>query len=1550
MKFAKGNWFGAGVGLIWIAMVAAAATMAQSLTMTTVQGTVYLANGAPASGTLAVSWPAFATASNQAVAAGSLNVAIGADGFVSVNLAPNLGATPAGLFYTVVYQLSDGSTHTEFWAVPAAAQAAIAQVRAQVMPAAQAVQAVNKAYVDEAVASLAAGTLTPVGGTLTGPLYLNGDPVQPLQAADKHYVDASFAGAIPLTGGAATGALTAMQVGAAYQVDQFAGADFGAKLQACVAELNATYGGTCDARNFSGTLAMGAQLTLSLANVTVWLPCATIATANPIVVMAGTRNVTLHGCALRGTTAASGSQGGTVLAYSGAGSAVEVGDATYAADTLGFEMDDVVINTTGASAATTQGLVAYRTQEMELKSLYLLGNANQTGMTLDGTGNYTGGSFEDVEIDGFGTAVNAIGHQVANAATTDWMNASTFVRLHVDCALTNGNPASGTVGINLQQGDGNTFTGGDVEGCGTALHLGANAQNNTVVGLRNENSLMQVVADAGSAYNSWLAGGTFFTGKLTDNGTRNSFVDTFHRSWNGMNGDWYGSQQDATVTNHFRLGIGNGNERGLLERYQTDYGYRWTVGLSDATGGEQFYQILDELNNVYRLSVGQYNNGQSSTNDQTVINAAGTGAVVLNGSNGAGTGAVVLNGSNGAGTGAVVLNGSNGAGTGGVVFGSGGPAETTVATVSNTGNAQFNGTLQVGGVSTLIGSTTVKNSADAEIDAFLWAGATQSQKESLIYKDWNGASQWYAEKDASNNWELNSAVGGLDSFKAYQSTNSGDTYIDASNATGVVRVNYETGAGTAFKVYGGSASSLYAAFTGTTSIQFPGLAAASGHNCVQVDSSGYLTNTGAACGTGAGSGTVNSGSAGQIAYYNASGTAVSGLSAVPVSAGGTGATTAAAGLAALGGASLTATAAQSFAGPVTATQVGAVYMADQFAGADASVKINACLTAAVAAGGGTCDARALGGTQVMSQTVNVGTSAGPNNGVTLILPLAGTWEWGFTNGTSCGIEQFTGTSVIGLATAGWSGDAFYLKPQNAATSMDSLYCTDPNPPGGGGYYRASGFSAQNLGYTTGSHPMFANGLVHVQKFYDESMWSYVQAQNQYGDAWHIDSGCCGASFEHIAASSSDATGVPNASYGGVPLSVGMGMWIAKAGTTSGSNVLTGTQTNFTSALVGMYVSGAGVASGTTVTAVTSGSTLTMSANATATATGIPMTLNVSNGYGPGPSGISISDASINSPEIGLPHVQIFGGYSTANVTLKNLYMENPGSDATTPFVYMAPDVSGIWFNGVWANANGNPATKYAIESHTVRPWGVFGLYTPAGINDVGDGSVIVPNGTATLPQFQNIAQWSNNNVPNQTFNFSNSLNASFVPVTCQAGLTANESCGFNWRNVSGSNIYFVGTDFVGYTAQGAWKVNSGITNLDQLVIFSGGTREILPADGAWQVFNHTAGTGVAQINEANGALYANADLNDGIYAALAGTTGSIGGASLAAGACASGTASIANATTAMVATVSPQTYPGDAFVWKAFVSTAGTVTAKVCNATASAATPAASVYNARVIQ
>ena len=73
--------------------------------LTNVLDTVYLASGTPAAGMLVITWPAFTSASGTAVAPGELDVALGTNGALNVELMPNAGATPANIYYTVVYQL-----------------------------------------------------------------------------------------------------------------------------------------------------------------------------------------------------------------------------------------------------------------------------------------------------------------------------------------------------------------------------------------------------------------------------------------------------------------------------------------------------------------------------------------------------------------------------------------------------------------------------------------------------------------------------------------------------------------------------------------------------------------------------------------------------------------------------------------------------------------------------------------------------------------------------------------------------------------------------------------------------------------------------------------------------------------------------------------------------------------------------------------------------------------------------------------------------------------------------------------------------------------------------------------------------------------------------------------------------------------------------------------------------------------------------------------------------------------------------------------------------
>ena len=174
---------------------------------TTVQGTVYRADGSAATGTVLVRWPAFSTASNQAVAAGTKTATIGADGFLSVNLAPNQGAYPAGSYYTVVYHLSDGTVSKEYWTVPATTTAAISTVRAQLAPATVAVQPVNKSYVDTSIAAITGNYLPLTGGTMSGALILPADPTSSSEAATKHYADTLAATELPLAGGTLSGTL-----------------------------------------------------------------------------------------------------------------------------------------------------------------------------------------------------------------------------------------------------------------------------------------------------------------------------------------------------------------------------------------------------------------------------------------------------------------------------------------------------------------------------------------------------------------------------------------------------------------------------------------------------------------------------------------------------------------------------------------------------------------------------------------------------------------------------------------------------------------------------------------------------------------------------------------------------------------------------------------------------------------------------------------------------------------------------------------------------------------------------------------------------------------------------------------------------------------------------------------------------------------------------------------------------------------------------------------------------------------------------------------------
>ena len=192
---------------------------------TTIADTVFLADGSKAKGNLVITWPAFLTASGAAVAGGTTTTTLGANGALSVALVSNASASPAGVYYTVVYQLGPGDVRTEYWVVPTTSPANLTAVRAtpgsgiaaqpvsmqyvnsglatkandsavvhlngsetisgvKTFAAAPTVpaptttgQVANKAYVDQSVSNVGVGNyLSTAGGTMMGPITLPSNP------------------------------------------------------------------------------------------------------------------------------------------------------------------------------------------------------------------------------------------------------------------------------------------------------------------------------------------------------------------------------------------------------------------------------------------------------------------------------------------------------------------------------------------------------------------------------------------------------------------------------------------------------------------------------------------------------------------------------------------------------------------------------------------------------------------------------------------------------------------------------------------------------------------------------------------------------------------------------------------------------------------------------------------------------------------------------------------------------------------------------------------------------------------------------------------------------------------------------------------------------------------------------------------------------------------------------------------------------------------------------------------------------------------------------
>jgi hypothetical protein len=106
---------------------------AQCPPKTTVNDTLYNADGSPAAGRVVIAWPTFQIGACQVIA-GQATVTV-ASGDFSVQLYPNDAAVPAGTSYRATYYLKSGRITTEYWVVPTSASpVSLAAVRSSSVP------------------------------------------------------------------------------------------------------------------------------------------------------------------------------------------------------------------------------------------------------------------------------------------------------------------------------------------------------------------------------------------------------------------------------------------------------------------------------------------------------------------------------------------------------------------------------------------------------------------------------------------------------------------------------------------------------------------------------------------------------------------------------------------------------------------------------------------------------------------------------------------------------------------------------------------------------------------------------------------------------------------------------------------------------------------------------------------------------------------------------------------------------------------------------------------------------------------------------------------------------------------------------------------------------------------------------------------------------------------------------------------------------------------------------------------------------------------------
>ena len=258
--------------------------------------------------------------------------------------------------------------------------------------------------------------------------------------------------------------------------------DLGAPINACLAALPNGTGGTCDARACTAATSLTTAVSITNPHTARWLPCATLTTAQTITIAATAHNSQILGCAYSAGSPVSGSSAGTLIGYTGSGTAMQAGDPTHANYTNGLDLRSFGISLVSAANGAT-ALSIYAVEHYRLDSLYISGNntATQTGIYIDGTGWYASGLAENITMQDIGTGYSLTGH-LSGGTRNDYVDFSTFISNQIWCADNSGAHIAGTTGVIDNQSYGNIWIGGGLFRCSTPNSTTASATPATGLG------------------------------------------------------------------------------------------------------------------------------------------------------------------------------------------------------------------------------------------------------------------------------------------------------------------------------------------------------------------------------------------------------------------------------------------------------------------------------------------------------------------------------------------------------------------------------------------------------------------------------------------------------------------------------------------------------------------------------------------------------------------------------------------------------------------------------------------------------------------------------------------------------------------------------------------------------------------------------------------------------------------------------------------------------------------------------------------------------------